>query len=207
MIVFFLLLFKVEGEQSQKQVFRKWCWTNGWVPPSVILFPSPSQPPPQSSHHHLLLLQWPPFLHSIAAVTQALTLLTLILSPLCSSFPAELPSMESSKSLRISPPASLTFSPFPMMEEALLRLFALSVLSNVNYLLVFPRFEFWLINWLGACVRACGAGGPAVGDIRSRCLRLSDQSTVEALAVRNLLGHRLPLDPLQAKSEWLLPHS
>ncbi|XP_047173115.1 uncharacterized protein YNL011C isoform X1 [Vigna umbellata] len=45
-------------------------------------------------------------------------------------------------------------------------------------------------------------GGPAVGDIRSRCLRLSDQSTVEALAVRNLLGHRLPLDPSQAKSEW-----
>ncbi|KAK7306555.1 hypothetical protein VNO77_44503 [Canavalia gladiata] len=45
-------------------------------------------------------------------------------------------------------------------------------------------------------------GGPAVGDIRSRCLRLSDQSTAEALAVRNLLGHRLPLDPLQAKSEW-----
>ncbi|XP_020238697.1 uncharacterized protein YNL011C isoform X2 [Cajanus cajan] len=45
-------------------------------------------------------------------------------------------------------------------------------------------------------------GGPAVGDIRSRCLRLSDQSTVEALAVRNLLGHRLPLDPLQAKPEW-----
>ncbi|XP_004485886.1 uncharacterized protein YNL011C [Cicer arietinum] len=45
-------------------------------------------------------------------------------------------------------------------------------------------------------------GGPAVGDIRSRCLRLSDQSTAEALAVRNLLGHRLPLDPFQAKSEW-----
>ncbi|XP_058763957.1 uncharacterized protein YNL011C-like [Vicia villosa] len=45
-------------------------------------------------------------------------------------------------------------------------------------------------------------GGPAVGDIRSRCLRLSDQSTAEALAVRNLLGHRLSLDPLQAKSEW-----
>ncbi|XP_061362030.1 uncharacterized protein YNL011C [Gastrolobium bilobum] len=45
-------------------------------------------------------------------------------------------------------------------------------------------------------------GGPAVGDIRSRCLRLSDQSTAEALAVRNLLGHRLPLDPLQAKAEW-----
>ncbi|XP_044496363.1 uncharacterized protein YNL011C isoform X2 [Mangifera indica] len=45
-------------------------------------------------------------------------------------------------------------------------------------------------------------GGPAVGDIRSRCLRLSDESTSEALAVRRLLGHRLPLDPQQAKSEW-----
>lgn len=45
-------------------------------------------------------------------------------------------------------------------------------------------------------------GGPAVGDIRSRCLRLSDQRTSEALAVRRLLGHRLPLDPKQAKSEW-----
>jgi len=62
-----------------------------------------------------------------------------------------------------------------------------------------------LVDWVGAC--ACVAGGPAVGDIRSRCLRLSDQSTVEALAVRNLLGHRLPLDPPQAKSEWLVPHS
>lgn len=56
---------------------------------------------------------------------------------------------------------------------------------------------------MGAC--SCVAGGPAVGDIRSRCLRLSDQSTVEALAVRNLLGHRLPLDSPQAKSEWLVP--
>ncbi|XP_015066963.1 uncharacterized protein YNL011C [Solanum pennellii] len=45
-------------------------------------------------------------------------------------------------------------------------------------------------------------GGPAVGDIRSRCLRLSDQSTSEARAVRILLGHRLPLDPRRAKSEW-----
>ncbi|KAI4306397.1 hypothetical protein L6164_029678 [Bauhinia variegata] len=45
-------------------------------------------------------------------------------------------------------------------------------------------------------------GGPAVGDIRSRCLRLSDQSTAEAIAVRRLLGHRLPLDPQDAKSEW-----
>ncbi|XP_057986188.1 uncharacterized protein YNL011C isoform X3 [Hevea brasiliensis] len=46
------------------------------------------------------------------------------------------------------------------------------------------------------------SGGPAVGDIRSRCLRLSDQSTAEALAVRRLLGHRLPLEAPQAKSEW-----
>ncbi|XP_022720409.1 gluconeogenesis factor isoform X2 [Durio zibethinus] len=45
-------------------------------------------------------------------------------------------------------------------------------------------------------------GGPAVGDIRSRCLRLADQSTSEALAVRRLLGHRLPINPQQAKSEW-----
>ncbi|KAF2305301.1 hypothetical protein GH714_003567 [Hevea brasiliensis] len=44
---------------------------------------------------------------------------------------------------------------------------------------------------------------PAVGDFRSRCLRLSDQSTAEALAVRRLLGHRLPLNASQAKSEWM----
>ncbi|KAG8490811.1 hypothetical protein CXB51_014018 [Gossypium anomalum] len=41
------------------------------------------------------------------------------------------------------------------------------------------------------------------GDIRSRCLRLADESTAEALAVRRLLGHRLPINPQQAKSEWL----
>lgn len=45
-------------------------------------------------------------------------------------------------------------------------------------------------------------GGPAVGDIRSRCLRLSDQSTSEALAVHKLIGHRLPLDAQAAKLEW-----
>lgn len=45
-------------------------------------------------------------------------------------------------------------------------------------------------------------GGPAVGDIRSRCLRLSDESTVEALAVRTLLGYRLPHDAKTAKLEW-----
>lgn len=47
-----------------------------------------------------------------------------------------------------------------------------------------------------------GTGGPAVGDIRSRCLRLSDESTSEAVAVRKLLGHRLSLDPRLAKLEW-----
>ncbi|KAI3918804.1 hypothetical protein MKX01_042124 [Papaver californicum] len=47
-------------------------------------------------------------------------------------------------------------------------------------------------------------GGPAVGDIRSRCLRLSDGSTSEALAVRRLLGHRLPLDGAHARSECLV---
>ncbi|KAI3495350.1 hypothetical protein L1887_37669 [Cichorium endivia] len=45
-------------------------------------------------------------------------------------------------------------------------------------------------------------GGPAVGDIRSRCLRLSDESTSEALAVRNLLGYRLPLNSQEAKLQW-----
>ena len=53
-----------------------------------------------------------------------------------------------------------------------------------------------------AFVDGCIAGGPAVGDIRSRCLRLSDQSTSEALAVRTLLGYRLPLEAQVAKSEW-----
>ncbi|CAM6086826.1 unnamed protein product [Calypogeia fissa] len=45
-------------------------------------------------------------------------------------------------------------------------------------------------------------GGPAVGDIRSRCLRLSDESTSEALAVKTLLGHRLSLNESEAKAEW-----
>ncbi|GLT80080.1 hypothetical protein SLA2020_515390 [Shorea laevis] len=44
--------------------------------------------------------------------------------------------------------------------------------------------------------------GPAVGDIRSRFLRSSDQSTSEALAVRKLLGYRLPINPQRAKAEW-----
>ncbi|KAL2620871.1 hypothetical protein R1flu_001076 [Riccia fluitans] len=45
-------------------------------------------------------------------------------------------------------------------------------------------------------------GGPAVGDIRSRCLRLSDESTSEAMAVKRLLGHRLPMNEQDAKAEW-----
>ena len=46
-------------------------------------------------------------------------------------------------------------------------------------------------------------GGPAIGDIRSRCLRLSDTSTSEARAVKALLGHRLAKDSATAKREWL----
>eukprot|EP00756_Hemistasia_phaeocysticola_P053448 Hpha_TRINITY_DN2907_c0_g1::TRINITY_DN2907_c0_g1_i1::g.19581::m.19581 len=45
-------------------------------------------------------------------------------------------------------------------------------------------------------------GGPAVGDIRSRCLRLSDISTPEARAVKSLLQHRLPRDPDSAREAW-----
>ncbi|KAI9018322.1 hypothetical protein DFJ74DRAFT_676791 [Hyaloraphidium curvatum] len=46
-------------------------------------------------------------------------------------------------------------------------------------------------------------GGPAVGDIRSRCLRLSDDSTDEGQAVKALLGHRLhPSNAAAAKHEW-----
>ena len=46
-------------------------------------------------------------------------------------------------------------------------------------------------------------GGPAVGDLRSRCLRLSDESTDEARAVKALLAHRLhATDSAAAKAEW-----
>ena len=46
-------------------------------------------------------------------------------------------------------------------------------------------------------------GGPAVGDVRSRCLRLSDESTAEARAVKALLAHRLhATDSAEAKAEW-----
>ncbi|KAI8477038.1 MAG: UPF0052-domain-containing protein [Monoraphidium minutum] len=46
-------------------------------------------------------------------------------------------------------------------------------------------------------------GGPAVGDIRSRCLRLADDQGSEARAVKRLLAHRLPhADAGAAKLEW-----
>lgn len=45
-------------------------------------------------------------------------------------------------------------------------------------------------------------GGPAVGDIRSRCLRLADSSSTEAKAVRTLLGHRLAADAAGSQVEW-----
>eukprot|EP00878_Enallax_costatus_P010254 GHUV01010704.1.p1 GENE.GHUV01010704.1~~GHUV01010704.1.p1 ORF type:complete len:450 (+),score=97.56 GHUV01010704.1:449-1798(+) len=46
-------------------------------------------------------------------------------------------------------------------------------------------------------------GGPAVGDIRSRCLRLADEGDEEAQAVKQLLAHRLADSSSQdAKMEW-----
>ncbi|CAL5229776.1 g13164 [Coccomyxa viridis] len=46
-------------------------------------------------------------------------------------------------------------------------------------------------------------GGPAVGDIRSRCLRLADDTDAEARAVRKLLAHRLSGESAErAKMEW-----
>lgn len=46
-------------------------------------------------------------------------------------------------------------------------------------------------------------GGPAVGDIRSRCLRLADDSDEEARAVRRLLAYRLSGTCSEdAKREW-----
>ena len=54
----------------------------------------------------------------------------------------------------------------------------------------------------GSTSRYSSFGGPAVGDIRSRCLRLSDESTQEAIAVKELLAHRYPTDEELAKNEW-----
>lgn len=67
----------------------------------------------------------------------------------------------------------------------------------------FYVFSFFVgTNLKGSSVLCVSTGGPAVGDIRSRCLRLSDESTSEALAVRRLLGHRLPIDAHKAKKDW-----
>ena len=46
-------------------------------------------------------------------------------------------------------------------------------------------------------------GGPSIGDLRSTLTRLSDESTMEASAVKKLLEHRLPKeDHEQASFEW-----
>ncbi|KAJ3101546.1 hypothetical protein HDU97_001295 [Phlyctochytrium planicorne] len=52
-------------------------------------------------------------------------------------------------------------------------------------------------------------GGPGIGDIRSRLVRLAETKTVEAAAVHNLLSYRLPVDPpslfhgmTPARLEW-----
>lgn len=115
------------------------------------------------------------------------------------------------KSLRVSRLGLRMFSLFPMTEEVLQRLFVssvnllitckpspLSIIEETSKIASFGLRKGCVeVDWFGNAL-----GGPAVGDIRSRCLRLSDQSTAEALAVRRLLGHRLPLDAQQAKSEW-----
>ncbi|KAJ3271321.1 hypothetical protein HK104_004706, partial [Borealophlyctis nickersoniae] len=51
-------------------------------------------------------------------------------------------------------------------------------------------------------------GGPGIGDIRSRLVRLAETKSAEAKAVYALLSHRLPIDDgsppgVTAKSEWL----
>jgi len=45
-------------------------------------------------------------------------------------------------------------------------------------------------------------GGPAIGDIRSRLIRLADSSTLESRAVQQLLQFRLKNDRDQAKEDW-----
>lgn len=47
-------------------------------------------------------------------------------------------------------------------------------------------------------------GGPAIGDIRSRLVRLADDSTSEAKALSELLQYRLPKDgdDMVIRSEW-----
>jgi 2-phospho-L-lactate transferase/gluconeogenesis factor (CofD/UPF0052 family) len=44
--------------------------------------------------------------------------------------------------------------------------------------------------------------GPAIGDIRSRLLRLASEETPQLRLVKKLLMHRLPSDAVQARDEW-----
>ncbi|EDQ91897.1 uncharacterized protein MONBRDRAFT_1225, partial [Monosiga brevicollis MX1] len=46
-------------------------------------------------------------------------------------------------------------------------------------------------------------GGPAIGDIRSRLLRLAREDTPEQRAVLSLLQHRLPHVTAEAREQWL----
>lgn len=87
-----------------------------------------------------------------------------------------------------------------MMEEVQLRLFEFLVSSSTDQHSWKTDISILLKESKLTVLRTIG--GPAVGDIRSRCLRLSDESTSEALAVRRLLGHRLPLDAHKAKQDW-----
>jgi 2-phospho-L-lactate transferase CofD len=47
-------------------------------------------------------------------------------------------------------------------------------------------------------------GGPGIGDIRSRLVRLMNENTPEQAAIKKLMGHRLPIDnDRSARIEWL----
>lgn len=45
-------------------------------------------------------------------------------------------------------------------------------------------------------------GGPAIGDLRSRLVRLIDTNNAEDALLRELLGYRLPSDGSDARHEW-----
>lgn len=47
-------------------------------------------------------------------------------------------------------------------------------------------------------------GGPAIGDIRSRLIRLASERTEEQKAIKNLLDHRLPFDDRRKAKEEML---
>jgi 2-phospho-L-lactate transferase/gluconeogenesis factor (CofD/UPF0052 family) len=70
----------------------------------------------------------------------------------------------------------------------------------------FPRSAYIIpITDDGGSSREIGRvfGGPAIGDLRATLTRLSDQSTLEASAVKKLLEHRLSNDdPQAAEAEW-----